>query len=246
MGRGAERASTTVAAAPVGDPGGLARGAVGHDGLVHLDHLSYAARPERLGACVQRIGAKLGAAFSDGGLHPSFGTRNFVLPLAGGCYLEIVSTLDHPAVDEAPFGRAVKARGQAGGGWLAWAVAVPDIAIFEARLGRPAADGHRRRPDGFDLRWRQIGVNDVAEDPQLPFFVQWQSDAAHHPSVPGSPIALHRLEIAGDEATVDAYLGTSARQPLDGIEVEWLSSSDGDTGVVAAVFDTPSGEVRID
>jgi len=73
---------------------------------VHLDHLSYAAGPEGLGACVQRIGANLGAAFSDGGLHPSFGTRNFVLPLAEGCYLEIVATLDHPAVDRAPGDRA--------------------------------------------------------------------------------------------------------------------------------------------
>jgi len=213
---------------------------------MHLDHLSYAAGPEGLGACVQRIGAKLGAAFSDGGLHPSFGTRNFILPLAEGCYLEIVATLDHPAVDRAPFGRAVKARSDAGGGWLAWAVAVPDIGAFERRLGRPAANGHRRRPDGFDLRWRQIGVNDVAEDPQLPFFVEWESDAQHHPSAPGSPIALRRLEIAGDEDSVDNYLGTSARQPLDGIDVEWLSSVDEETGVVAAVFDTPRGEVRVD
>ena len=219
---------------------------MGHDDLVHLDHLSYAAGPEGLGACVQRIGAKLGAAFTDGGLHPSFGTRNFVLPLAEGCYLEVVGALDHPATDRAPFGRAVKARGEAGGGWLAWVVAVRDILPYETRLGRPAAKGHRRRPDGFDLYWQQIGVNDVAEDPQLPFFVQWDSDAEHHPSTPGSAIALRRLEIAGDEATVDAYLGTSARQPLDGIEVEWLSPFDGDTGVVAAIFETPGGEVRVD
>jgi hypothetical protein len=213
---------------------------------VHLDHVSYAAGPEGLAACVQRIGGKLGAAFSDGGLHPSFGTRNFVLPLADGCYLEIVEALDHPAADRAPFGRAVKFRGKAGGGWLAWAVAVSDIGVYEERLGRPAANGHRRRPDGFDLRWRQIGVNDVAEDPQLPFFVEWASDGQHHPSTPGSPVALRRVEIAGDEETVDAYLGTSARQPLDGIDVEWLSPFEGETGLVAAVFKTPGGEVRID
>lgn len=213
---------------------------------MHLDHLSYAAGPEGLAACVQRIGAKLGAAFSDGGLHPSFGTRNFLLPLASGTYLEIVATLDHPAADRAPFGRAVGARSRAGGGWLAWAVRVPDIGPVESRLGRAAAKGHRRRPDGFDLLWRQIGVNDVAEDPQLPFFVQWVSDDEHHPSVGGSPIGLRRLEIAGDEQTVDNYLGTSARQPLDGIDVSWQSPVDGETGVIAAIFDTPNGEVRID
>jgi Glyoxalase-like domain len=218
---------------------------------MHLDHLSYAAGPEGLGACVQRIGAKLGAGFTDGGLHPSFGTRNFVLPLADGCYLEIVAALDHPAADRAPFGRAVSARTQAGGGWLAWAVGVNDITTYEARLNRPAAKGHRRRPDGFDLLWRQIGINDVTEDPQLPFFVQWDSDAEHHPAAGGSPIRLTRLEIAGDERVVDAYLGTSARQPLDRIEVDWVSpfdpeSGDEVTGVVAAVFATPSGDVRVD
>ena len=213
---------------------------------MHLDHLSYAAGPEGLAACVQRIGARLGAGFTDGGLHPSFGTRNFVLPLADTTYLEVVEALDHPAAERAPFGRAVTLRSRAGGGWLAWGIRVSDITPFEQRLGRPAAPGHRRRPDGFDLRWRQIGINDVTEDPQLPFFVQWDTDDQHHPSTPGSTISLRRLEIAGDEETVDGYLGTSARQPLDGIEVEWLSTADGDTGVVAAVFDTPNGEVRID
>jgi hypothetical protein len=213
---------------------------------MHLDHLSYAAGPEGVAACVQRIGARLGAGFTDGGLHPSFGTRNFVLPLADETYLEVVEALDHPAAERAPFGRAVLARKRAGGGWLAWAIRVPDIAPVERRLGRPAAHGHRRRPDGFDLRWRQIGINDVTDDPQLPFFVQWETDDGHHPSSTGSRIALKRLEIAGDEDTVDAYLGTSSRQPLDAVEVEWLSTADGDTGVVAAVFNTPNGEVRID
>lgn len=213
---------------------------------MHLDHLSYAAGPEGLAACVQRIGARLGAGFTDGGLHPSFGTRNFVLPLADATYLEVVEALDHPAAERAPFGRAVTMRSRSGGGWLAWAIRVPEIAALEQRLGRAAAQGHRRRPDGFDLRWRQIGINDVTEDPQLPFFVHWETDDAHHPSAAGSSITLRRLEIAGDEETVDTYLGTSARQPLDGIEVEWLSTADGDTGVVAAVFDTPNGEVRID
>jgi hypothetical protein len=215
-------------------------------GRMQLDHLSYVAGPEGLGACAQRIGSRLGAGFADGGLHPAFGTRNFVLPLTHGCYLEIVAPLDHPASDRAPFGRAVAARSRAGGGWLAWAVRVDDIAMQEARLERAAAPGHRHRPDGFDLRWRQIGINDVTEDPQLPFFIQWDIDDEHHPAVGGSQITLQGLEIAGDEGSVDAYLGTSTRQPLDGVNVDWLSPFDGETGVVAAVFATARGEVRVD
>jgi hypothetical protein len=213
---------------------------------MRLDHLSYAAGPEGLAACVQRLGAKLGAGFSDGGLHPSFGTRNFVLPLANGCYLEVVEALDHPAVDRAPFGRLVRDRTEEGGGWLAWAVRVEDIAPVERRLARQAAPGHRVRPDGFDLRWRQIGVLDTTDDPQLPYFVNWISDEQHHPSAGGSNVRLTSLQIAGDEDTVDAYLGTSARQPLDGIEVQWLADLDADRGVVSATFQTHAGPVTLD
>lgn len=212
---------------------------------MRLDHLSYAAGPEGLAACVQRLGARLGAAFTDGGLHPRFGTRNFVLPLAGGCYLEAVEALDHPAVDQAPFGRAVRARSQAGGGWMAWVIRVDDLVSVESRLGRQAADGHRRRPDGYELRWKQIGVNDLAADPQLPFFVHWESEAGEHPSAGGNTVRLTGLEIAGDELRVDAYLGTSVAQPLDGITVDWVDGSD-DTGLVAASFTTASGAVRLD
>lgn len=212
---------------------------------MRLDHLSYAAGPEGLGACVQSLGARLGAGFTDGGIHPSFGTRNFVLPLADGCYLEVVAALDHPAVDRAPFGRAVRDRSESGGGWLAWVVAVDDIAPIEARLDRTAAAGHRRRPDGTDLRWSQIGVNEVADDAQLPFFVQWHVDPADHPAAGGSRVRLTHLEIAGDETRIEEYLGTSAQQPFDGIEVGWRPPDEG-TGVVAAVFDTANGSVRID
>lgn len=219
---------------------------VGHDVDMRLDHLSYAAGSDGLAACVQRLGSRLGAGFSDGGLHPSFGTRNFVLALGDGCYLEAVEALDHPAADRAPFGRAVRARTKAGGGWLGWAVRVEDISPIEARLARPAAAGHRVRPDGFDLRWQQIGINDIAVDPQLPFFVRWLSGDDHHPSVGGSSVRLTRLEIAGDERTVDTYLGAPAQRSLEGVAVDWVTPSDDATGVMAAVFETASGEVRID
>ena len=36
------------------------------------------------------------------------------------------------------------------------------------------------------------------------------------------------------------------RQPLDGIDVIWEVPLDDETGVIAAVFDTPNGEVRLD
>ena len=86
---------------------------------MRLDHLSFAAGPDGLASTAQRIGGLLGTEFVDGGVHPRFGTRNRILPLAGNTYMEIVEVLDHPASDKAPFGQVVRARSEAGGGWLA-------------------------------------------------------------------------------------------------------------------------------
>ena len=150
---------------------------------MRLDHVSYAVNSNELVDTVQRLGQQLGGTFVDGGRHPRFGTRNFVLPLEEGTYIEVVAALDHPASDKALFGQAVKRRAEDGGGWMAWVVAVDDIAPIEARLGRSAVDGHRVRPDGFDLTWKQIGVADVIEDPALPYFIQWLCPADEHPSL---------------------------------------------------------------
>lgn len=214
---------------------------------MRLDHLSYAAPTDHLADVVQRLGSRLGASFADGGVHPRFGTRNFVLPLAGGSYLEVVSALDHPAADSAPFGRAVKQRCTNGGGWLGWVVEVADIAALESRIGRTAVEGHRRRPDGFDLRWRQIGVTDLLDDPQLPFFIHWDSTTEQHPSNHGSTdLQIVKLEIAGDPDTVNEWLGTTNGHPLDDVDVEWVPPSDDEVGLVAAHFATPNGIVRVD
>ena len=77
---------------------------------MRLDHLSYAAGPDGLRETARWIGGLLGEEFADGGIHPRFGTRNMVLPLSAGTYLEVVGVLDHPASDKAPFGQAVRAR----------------------------------------------------------------------------------------------------------------------------------------
>jgi len=211
---------------------------------MRLDHISYACTTAELADVIQRIGGDLGATFVDGGRHPSFGTRNFILPLANGCYVEVVSALDHPAAEKAPFGRAVARRAQDGGGWMSWVVAVGDLAPVEARLGREARDGHRIRPDGTDLCWRQIGVLDFMEDPQLPFFVQWSCAEPDHPSAGGSSVAIERIEMCGDPDAISAWLGTEHEVPLDGVTVDWVESEE--PGITAIWFSTPHGAVRID
>ena len=212
---------------------------------MRLDHIVFAAGPKGLTETTQRLSALLGEDFQDGGVHPRFGTRNAVLPLPGRTYLEGVEVLDHPASDKAPFGQAVRARTELGGGWLGWVVAVEDISAVEQRIGREAVHGNRHRPDGVELNWKQLGVKGLQADPQLPFFVEWESDPEIHPSVGATgKLALHSLEIAGDPDRVSKWLGEPSDHPLDDIEVEWVAPN-GTPGIVAAQFTTPSGTVRL-
>jgi hypothetical protein len=211
---------------------------------MRLDHISYAAGPDGLKSTAHRIGELLGEEFRDGGIHPRFGTRNMVLPLSAGTYMEIVEVLDHPASDKAPFGQAVRARSACGGGWMGWVVSVRDLAPHEARLGREAVPGNRHRPDGVELKWRQLGVKGLQSDPQLPFFVQWEPGAEHPSGGASGDLHLDCLEIAGDPERVREWLGDADVDPLEDVEVEWVAPH-GTPGIVAAQFKTAKGVVRI-
>jgi glyoxalase-like protein len=211
---------------------------------MRLDHISYAAGPDGLVGTAQRIGGLLGKSFADGGMHPRFGTRNMILPLADHTYLEVVEVLDHPASDKAPFGQAVRARSALGGGWLGWVVAVDDIAEVERRLGRESAPGNRHLPDGTELTWRQIGINGLISDPQLPFFIEWSVPESLHPSTGATgEISLACLEIAGDPQRVSEWLGETVEAPLEDVKVEWVAPN-GTPGILAAQFQTPNGLIR--
>ena len=219
---------------------------------MQLDHVSYAVGCSEFPSTVNRLGALLGAPFVDGGVHPRYGTRNAVLPLSGGSYVEVVTPLDHPATDKMPFGRAVRRRAELGGGWLGWVVSVEDLAPFEKRLGRPSAEGHRRRPDGVLLQWRQIGLLELIDDPQLPYLVEWCCPNTEHPSSGADgTVGIDRLEISGERGAILDWLGTPEIDPLPHVHVNWLEPTDPavayeDAGLVAVDFHTAHGPVRID
>ncbi len=212
---------------------------------MRIDHVVYAAGPEGMKATAHRLAEQLGVTPHDGGVHPRFGTRNMVLPLADERYVEVVEVLDHPASDKAPFGQAVRARSQHGGGWMAWVVAVEDLSDIEARLGRDAAPGHRVTPEGVDLTWRQIGIKGLMADPQLPFFLRWDS-LEHHPStLEESDVKLATLYIAGDAERVREWLGLDddARDWERDVEFEFLG--DEPPALQWVTFQTANGPIRI-
>ena len=214
---------------------------------MRVDHVGYAAGPGGLEATARRLAGLLGVRVVDGGPHPRFGTRNVVLPLSERCYVEVVEILDHPVADRAPFGRAVRRRSEAGGGWFTWAVSVEDIAAFERRLGQPSEAGSRRRPDGVELHWRHIGVPALLEDPQLPLLIEWDSPATLHPSAISlaGGTRLAGMEIAGSSERVRSWLGLPPECTVDSLEFTWVPVDEDGAGLRSVTFAGPRGTVRI-
>ena len=200
---------------------------------MRLDHVSYVASHDQISDVVNRIGSQIGTAFVDGGIHPKFGTRNFTAPLLNGQYIEIVCPLDHPATDATPFGQAVKKKADAGGGWLTWVFSSSDLGNVEQKFGRKAADGSRTRPDGSELKWKQIGVKDIIGSGELPFFIQWLTDK--HPSQDGNSVAkISKIVIADDEELANSWFKSEIKSGLSDIQIEWIppDSNEGDKGIV--------------
>ena len=154
--------------------------------------------------------------------------------------------LDHPASDKAPFGQAVRARSELGGGWLGWVVSVDDIAKVEERLGRESVQGNRHRPDGVELRWRQIGVKGLQSDPQLPFFIAVAVAGRAAPQRRRAPATCSWPRSRSPATRTGSATGWATRVegPLEDVKVEWVAPH-GTPGVVAAQFRTPNGVVRI-
>jgi len=200
---------------------------------MRLDHISYVASHDQISDVVNRIGSQIGTAFVDGGIHPKFGTRNFTAPLLNGQYIEVVCPLDHPATDATPFGKAVKKKAEAGGGWLTWVFSANDLAKVEEKFGRKAADGSRTKPDGSELRWKQIGVKEIIGAGELPFFIQWLTD--EHPSKDGDPVAkISKIVISDDNELSNSWFKNEIRNGLSEIQIDWISPNfnEGDKGIV--------------
>lgn len=154
--------------------------------------------------------------------------------------------LDHPVADKCEFGTAVRQRSAQGGGWLGWTVSTTDLTASQARLGRTPIDGYRHRPDGLELRWKQLGDDNVLADPQLPFIISWQIEDAIRPGADRpTEVDIRQLTIAGHPDRVRDWLGVDdVGEPLRDVQVRWVTPN-GTPGLQAVEFETPHGRVTI-
>lgn len=213
---------------------------------MRLDHVSYAVSNNELSSTVQRIGSMLNTAFEDGGIHPEFGTRNFICPLLNGQYIEVVCPLEHPATDITPFGKAVKQKALRGGGWLSWVVAMEDLTEIEEIMDRKAAHGHRIKPNKTNLTWQQIGVLNLIDNPQLPFFIKWLSGS--HPSGDQKAnSAIQKINLFGQKKVLENTLNfnLSLLPQINLIEASNLDNLE-EIGIKSVVFETSSELIEIE
>jgi hypothetical protein len=214
---------------------------------MRLDHVSYVTSHDQLADTVQRLGARIGSAFVDGGIHPRFGTRNFTCALKNRQYIEVVCPLDHPATEQTPWGKAVSKKANEGGGWFTWVFSKDDLSPIETKFGRDAIAGHRTRPDGSDLKWKQIGVREIADSPEFPFFIQWLT--SDHPSQNGSPLAeIKKIVIADKDQLANSWFKEEILASLGKVKIEWMKpvENDDQSGIVAVYLSTTSGDVVLD
>ena len=212
---------------------------------MRLDHVSYVASHDQISDVVNRIGSQIGTAFVDGGIHPKFGTRNFTAPLLNGQYIEVVCPMDHPATDSTPFGRAVKKKADEGGGWMTWVLATENISKIEENLGRKAVDGQRKKPNGSILQWKQLGVLDILEDSQQPFYIEWVSK--EHPSSDGIAHAkLSELHIVGEQVSSLKTLNEFKEVVLQNTKFNFAKSESESSGIKEIVFIFNGSRVVID
>jgi len=145
-----------------------------------------------------------------GGVHPGRGTRNALMSLGDGTYLELLAPdpAQGPKSEMSRELSGLKAPSPVG-----WAVSGPSERGIRSALKNislsASAPGSRRKPDGSLLEWVTFGYAAVT-DPLAPFFIIW-SDPALHPSRT-SPGGCRLVRIALYEPTADTL--RSAIAPL--------------------------------
>jgi hypothetical protein len=195
-----------------------------------VDHLLVGAAD--LDAGITWVEERTGVRAAIGGVHPGFGTRNALLSLGRGRYLEVIA----PDTAQSEYRFRVDVRSLARPQLVTWAAATPD-ADGVARRARAAGlevtgpdAGSRARPDGVVLRWKIVSVkNDLggADIAPIPFFIEWDVHSPH-PSIdsPGG-CDLLSFRIAhprpADVRAALAALGISV--PVDAAERPRLSAT---------------------
>jgi hypothetical protein len=170
--------------------------------MMEVDHVLIAV--DDLEAAAKEVEERYGLASVEGGRHQGFGTANRIVPL-GETYLELVAVVDRAEAAASGFGSWV------GGGerprLLGWCLRTDALDAVAKRLGLTTADGSRARPDGAVLRWRMAGLERSAEEPSLPFFIEWGAGTLYPGGALAQSATIDEVRLQGDPDRIEEWLG---------------------------------------
>ncbi|MEO7655105.1 MAG: VOC family protein [Sphingomicrobium sp.] len=149
--------------------------------LPRIDHVIVGV--DNLERGIAEIERRTGVRPIIGGVHPGAGTRNALLSLGEGTYLEIIAPNPAEPVASAEVEqlRALKRTTPIG-----WAVSARDADALRSTMQStdfpltPPEPGSRRKPDGTLLSWVTFGFANF-DHPLAPFFIVW-GEPSKHPS----------------------------------------------------------------
>ncbi|MCU1361199.1 MAG: hypothetical protein JWN99_2488 [Ilumatobacteraceae bacterium] len=160
-----------------------------------IDHLVLAT--DDLERTVADVTRDWGVTPTPGGSHEGRGTRNELVAIGRGSYLEIIGPdLDQPDhTGERPFG----VEGRSGQALAAWCAqpshgieAAAVAAVLRGHHVGPIATMSRRRPDGGLLEWRLTFP--AATTSVLPFLIDWLN-SEHPTKTLNQPVELLELQL---------------------------------------------------
>lgn len=205
--------------------------------MIEFDHVIVAVRD--LAAAAERFERDYGLSSVEGGRHRGLGTGNRIVPL-GTSYVELMGVVDES--EESALATWVRRTCADGDRLGALCLRTDDAEAVATRLGTPAVEMSRVKPDGTELRWKLAGLENMLAVPGHPFFIQWYADPADQP---GATAVEHRsgasgiewVEIGADELTLRERVGDAS---LD------VRAVPGDGGVRRVGIATPSGTLVLD
>lgn len=201
--------------------------------MLAFDHLIIAV-PDA-GAAGRAFEAQYGLTSVVGGRHEGHGTGNRIVPL-GPDYLELMEVADRTEASTSPLGAWLLEQVRAGGALAALCLRTDDLDAVAERLGLEPQAMSRVTPEGRELRWRLVGLEQMRAS-GYPFFIEWEVPSDLHP---GRVAVAHRAAPRG--------IGwVELRGPVDELE-DWLGPheldlrlSAGEAGPRAAGIDLAEG-----
>ena len=173
---------------------------------MRIDHAIYGCAD--LDAGVRRFETEFGFRVTEGGDHPEFGTKNAIVSVGEGQFIELLAVAD--ATSRHPMVAVLSGLVSDGDRLVGLCLRPRNLDEVAERLGLAVMPAERHKPDGSVLRWRLAGVEAALGPERLPFFIDWgpgtdELDRTHAENAVTS--GFEWIDYGGDEGRLSDWVG---------------------------------------